>query len=116
VIAITLAAAAVIGVVAHIAATIAEQDDQQDDPTDIATAETIVIIHSSYLREITCGVCRSFQVIPKEKKCYNRKYREGHKIPSPGEEMGSPARGGRDRLTIYESPPLRGEQKKSPLV
>ena len=92
-IAITLAAAAVIGVVAHIAATIAEQDDQQDDPTDIATTETIVIIHSSYLREITCGVCRSFQVIPKEKKCYNRKYREGHKIPSPGKEMGSPAWG-----------------------
>lgn len=75
-IAITLAAAAVIGVVAHIAATIAEQDDQQDDPTDIATAETIVIIHSSYLREITCGVCRSFQVIPQRKKCYIEKIKK----------------------------------------
>ena len=91
-IAITLAAAAVIGRIAS-AAAVAEQDDQQDDPTDIAATETIVIIHSSYLREITCGVCRSFQVIPKKKKCYNRKYREGHKIPSPGEEMGSPAWG-----------------------
>ena len=112
-IAITLAAAAVIGRIAS-ATAVAEQDDQQDDPTDIAATETIVIIHSSYLREITCGVCRSFQVIPKEKKCYNRKYREGHKIPSPGEEMGSPARG-RDKLVIYESP-LRGGEEKGPLV
>ena len=66
-----ITATAIIGtVVAHIAATVAEQDDEQNDPAPVATAETVVVTHNHYLREITCGVCRSFQVIPEMKKCY----------------------------------------------
>lgn len=68
---IALAAATVIGSVEYTATAVAEQDDQQDDPAQIATTETIVIIHKTYLREFTCGVCRSFQVIPQRKKCYS---------------------------------------------
>ncbi len=70
---VALAATAVVVGIAHhiVAATVAEQDDEQDNPAEIATTETIVIAHNTYLREITCGVCRSFQVIPQRKKCYS---------------------------------------------
>ena len=73
--AVVIAAAAVIGRIAVVAATVAEQDDQQNDPAPVATTETIVIAHNTYLREITCGVCRSFQVIPQRKKCYRKMHR-----------------------------------------
>lgn len=61
-------AAAVIGVIG--AAAIAEQQDENDDPAHIAATETVVI-HSDYLREITCDFRRSFQVMTRRKICYS---------------------------------------------
>ena len=57
---VCLAAAAVIvaaavGIVAapHTAAAAAEQENQNDNPADVAAAETIVITHKTYLRKIS---------------------------------------------------------------
>ena len=68
---IAATAATVVGVVsAAIATAVAQQEDENDDPTDVAAAET-VITHNDYLREITCDFRRSFQVIPRRRKCYS---------------------------------------------
>lgn len=61
------AAAAVIGSVG--AAAVAQQQDENDNPAHIAATETVVI-HNDYLREITCDLRRSFQVMTQRKKCY----------------------------------------------
>ena len=55
---------------------VAEQDDEQDNPAPVATTETVIVTHNRYLQEITCGVCRSFQVIPQRKKCYIEKIKK----------------------------------------
>ena len=65
-------ATAVVGV-AYATATVAQQEDEDDDPAHIATAEAIVI-HNEYLRKFTCDFRRSFQGIPKPKKCYTGNY------------------------------------------
>lgn len=51
-------------------AAIAEQKDEDDDPAHITATET-VITHNDYLREITCDLRRSFQVMTQRKKCYS---------------------------------------------
>jgi len=78
--AVVITATAVIGYIAAIAATVAEQQDENDNPAPVATTETVIIAHNTYLRKITCGICRSFQVIPQRKKCYNQKNK---KMTSP---------------------------------
>jgi hypothetical protein len=79
---VALAATAVVVGIAHIvAAAVAEQQDEQDDPAPVTTTETIVIAHNTYLRKITCGICRSFQVIPQRKKCYKEIVGVGYADP-----------------------------------
>ena len=63
-------ATAVVGV-AYATATVAQQEDEDDDPAHIAATETVVI-HNEYLRNFICDFRRSFQGIPKPKKCYSR--------------------------------------------
>ena len=62
-----VAAAAVVGIA--VAAAVAQQEDEDDDPAHIAATEAVVI-HNEYLRKFTCDFRRSFQGIPKPKKCY----------------------------------------------
>ena len=59
-----LAAAAVVGKTYAVAAAVAEQEDQDDDPANVTAAETVVITHKTYLREILERIHRSFQDIP----------------------------------------------------
>ncbi len=55
-------------------ATAAEQDQKDDDPAHIPTAETIVI-HSKYLQVFLTGLTASFQGIHLLKFCASTKYK-----------------------------------------
>ena len=46
-----VAAATGVTAAVHITAAIAEQEDQDDDPANVTTAETVVITHNTYLRD-----------------------------------------------------------------
>lgn len=48
-----------------------EQDQQNDDPAQIATAEAVVtkVTHKTYLRKLDAAVCRSSHVMTQEEKC-----------------------------------------------
>ena len=61
--AVIAAAVAAVAAAAHTAA-VAEQEDQDDDPANVTAAETVVITHKTYLREILERIHRSFQDIP----------------------------------------------------
>ena len=53
---------------AAVIAAVAEQQDQNDNPANVATAETVIVTHKEYLREYIRGVCRSFHGILSGKK------------------------------------------------
>ena len=62
--AVVVTAAAVTAAVAapHGAAAVAEQQDQNDDPANITAAETVIVTHRIYLREI---LQRQLPLIPR---------------------------------------------------
>ena len=60
-----VASAAAVGVAAH-ATAVTEQEDQNDDPANVTTAETVIVTHKNYLRNFISGTGRSFQDIPAE--------------------------------------------------
>ena len=47
-------------------ATIAQQDEDQNDPANVAATETVIIAHSPYLRIFLRLIYRSFQDIPQQ--------------------------------------------------
>ena len=66
-----LAAAAVVIAAATVAATqqiataaVAQQQDHQNDPANIAAAETVVITHRNYLRDFLSDVAAHSKIFP----------------------------------------------------
>ena len=49
-------------------ATVAQDEDQNDDPAEVTATETVIVAHNKYLRKFFSGLSRSFQDIPQLQK------------------------------------------------